>query len=68
VLLVARTRAVAIKLQEMFRGHKDVLKTYWAFVDGKPEPEFGKIKVPLEKTMQNGEEKVVVREQLEGTI
>lgn len=50
----------------MFKGHKDVAKTYWAFVDGKPEPEHGKIKVPIEKTIINGEEKVVVKKTLEG--
>jgi 23S rRNA pseudouridine955/2504/2580 synthase len=46
VLVVARTPGVAAKLAAAFRG-RDVHKTYWAVVSGRPEPEAGRIDLAL---------------------
>ncbi|OUI97273.1 pseudouridine synthase [Acetobacter indonesiensis] len=46
LLLLARTPGVAAKLAEAFRG-RDVKKTYWAVVVGRPDPQAGEIDQPL---------------------
>ena len=48
VLLLARTPGVAAKLAAAFRG-RDVQKTYWAIVTGRPSPTEGRIDLPLLK-------------------
>ena len=46
VLVLARTPGVAAKLAAAFRG-RDVRKTYWAVVCGRPVPVEGRIDLPL---------------------
>ncbi len=46
VLVLARTPGVAAKLAAAFRG-RDVHKTYWAVVTGRPLPPEGRIDLPL---------------------
>ncbi|WP_291364365.1 RluA family pseudouridine synthase [Acetobacter sp. UBA5411] len=46
LLLLARTPGVAAKLATAFRG-RDVKKTYWAVVVGRPDPMSGEIDQPL---------------------
>ena len=46
VLVLARTPGVAGKLAAAFRG-RDVRKTYWAVVAGRPMPVEGRIDLPL---------------------
>ena len=46
VLLLARTPGVAAKLAALFRG-RDVEKTYWAVVAGRPVPPQGRIELTL---------------------
>ncbi len=46
VLLLARTPGVAAKLAALFRG-RDVEKTYWAVVAGRPVPPQGRIELEL---------------------
>ncbi len=46
VLLLARTPGVAAKLSTAFRG-RDMKKTYWAVVSGRPSPAEGRIDLPL---------------------
>ena len=46
VLVLARTPGVAAKLASSFRG-RDVRKTYWAVVCGRPVPPEGRIDLPL---------------------
>lgn len=48
VLLLARTPGVAAKLAAAFRG-RDVEKTYWAVVAGRPVPVEGRIDLPLKR-------------------
>ena len=48
VLVLARTPGVAAKLAAAFRG-RDVHKTYWAVVAGRPAPVEGRIDLPLLK-------------------
>lgn len=48
VLVLARTPGVAAKLAAAFRG-RDVKKTYWAVVAGRPVPVEGRIDLPLLK-------------------
>jgi 23S rRNA pseudouridine955/2504/2580 synthase len=48
VLLIARTPGVAAKLAAAFRG-RDVEKTYWAVVAGRPVPVEGEIDLPLKR-------------------
>ena len=45
-LVLARTPGVAAKLSAAFRG-RDVTKTYWAVVSGRPLPVEGRIDLPL---------------------
>ncbi len=47
-LLLARTPGVAGKLAALFRG-RDIDKTYWAVVAGRPVPVEGRIDMPLKK-------------------
>jgi 23S rRNA pseudouridine955/2504/2580 synthase len=47
-LLIARTPGVAAKLAAAFRG-RDVEKTYWAVVAGRPVPVEGEIDLPLKR-------------------
>lgn len=46
VLVLARTPGTAAKLAASFRG-RDVEKTYWAVVAGRPVPSEGRIDLPL---------------------
>lgn len=48
VMVLARTPGVAAKLAAAFRG-RDVHKTYWAVVAGRPVPVEGRIDLPLLK-------------------
>jgi 23S rRNA pseudouridine955/2504/2580 synthase len=48
VLLLARTPGTAGKLAALFRG-RDVEKTYWAVVAGRPIPVEGRIDLPLKR-------------------
>jgi 23S rRNA pseudouridine955/2504/2580 synthase len=48
VLLIARTPGVAAKLAAAFRG-RDMDKTYWAVVAGRPVPVEGEIDLPLKR-------------------
>jgi 23S rRNA pseudouridine955/2504/2580 synthase len=48
VLLIARTAGVAAKLAAAFRG-RDMDKTYWAIVAGRPVPVEGEIDLPLKR-------------------
>jgi 23S rRNA pseudouridine955/2504/2580 synthase len=48
VLLLARTPGVAAKLAAAFRS-RDVEKTYWAVVCGRPMPPEGRIDLPLRR-------------------
>jgi 23S rRNA pseudouridine955/2504/2580 synthase len=48
VLLIARTPGVAAKLAAAFRG-RDMDKTYWAVVAGRPVPIEGEIDLPLKR-------------------
>ena len=48
VLVLARTPGVAAKLAAAFRG-RDVEKTYWAVVAGRPVPVEGRIDLPLKR-------------------
>jgi 23S rRNA pseudouridine955/2504/2580 synthase len=48
VLLLARTPGTAAKLAALFRG-RDVEKTYWAVVAGRPVPVEGRIDLPLRR-------------------
>ncbi len=48
VLLIARTPGVAAKLAAAFRG-RDMEKTYWAVVAGRPVPVEGTIDLPLKR-------------------
>ncbi len=49
VLVLARTAGSAAKLAAAFRG-RDVEKTYWAVVAGRPVPVEGRIDLPLRRT------------------
>jgi 23S rRNA pseudouridine955/2504/2580 synthase len=48
VLLLARTPGMAAKLAALFRG-RDIEKTYWAVVVGRPLPVEGRIDLPLKR-------------------
>ena len=48
VLVLARTPGIAAKLAAAFRG-RDVEKTYWAVVAGRPVPPEGRIDLPLRR-------------------
>lgn len=48
VLVLARTPGVAAKLAAAFRG-RDMEKTYWAVVAGRPVPVEGRIDLPLKR-------------------
>jgi 23S rRNA pseudouridine955/2504/2580 synthase len=48
VLLLARTPGVAARLAASFRG-RDIEKTYWAVVAGRPVPVEGRIDLPLKR-------------------
>jgi 23S rRNA pseudouridine955/2504/2580 synthase len=48
LLLFARTPGMAAKMAAAFRG-RDVQKTYWAVVVGRPQRQEGRIEIPLVK-------------------
>jgi 23S rRNA pseudouridine955/2504/2580 synthase len=48
LLLLARTPGTAGKLAALFRG-RDIAKTYWAVVAGRPVPVEGRIDLPLKR-------------------
>jgi 23S rRNA pseudouridine955/2504/2580 synthase len=54
VLLLARTPGTAGKLAAAFRG-RDMEKTYWAVVAGRPVPVEGRIDMPLKRVGSRGE-------------
>ncbi len=60
VLLLARRRAAAQALTAAFRDRAAV-KTYWAAVTGVPQPECGRIDLPLDKVRGGGRERVTSR-------
>jgi 23S rRNA pseudouridine955/2504/2580 synthase len=58
VLIAAKTREAAAKLTKAFKA-RETQKVYWALVSGIPRPALGSIKLPLEKKLLGGVEKVV---------
>ncbi len=58
VLIAAKTRDAAAKLTKAFKA-RETQKVYWALVSGNPRPGAGSIKLPLEKKLLGGVEKVV---------
>ena len=58
ILLLARTPGVAAKLAAAFRG-REVSKTYWAVVVGRPSPAEGVIDQPLAKVGAGGASLIV---------
>ncbi|MXV43963.1 RluA family pseudouridine synthase [Saccharibacter sp. 17.LH.SD] len=61
LLLLARTPGVAAKLAASFRS-REVTKTYWAVVVGRPTPEEGMIDQPLVKVGAGGAALVIPSE------
>lgn len=61
VLVLARTAAVAARVAAAFRG-RDVEKTYWAVVVGRPVPVAGRIEAPLTRRPGARADRVVVAE------
>ncbi|UCH72719.1 MAG: RluA family pseudouridine synthase [Rhodospirillales bacterium] len=59
VLVLARSASVAARLGRMFQG-RDVRKTYWALVVGRPEPPCGRVDLPLEKRAGRRGERMTV--------
>jgi 23S rRNA pseudouridine955/2504/2580 synthase len=59
VIVVARTPGVAAKLAAAFRG-RDVEKTYWAVVAGRPVPPQGRIDLNLVRTGGGRTDRVAV--------
>jgi 23S rRNA pseudouridine955/2504/2580 synthase len=63
LLLLARTPGMAAKMAALFRG-RDVQKTYWSVVVGRPARQEGRIELPLVKFGGlRGGERVAVAEQ-----
>lgn len=58
-LVLARTPAAASRLSAAFRS-RDSRKLYWAVTVGVPEPERGRIDLPLAKDMAAGGERMTV--------
>jgi len=58
VLIAAKTRDAAAKLTKAFKD-RTTRKVYWGLVSGIPRPAQGTIKLPLEKKLLGGVEKVV---------
>ncbi len=58
VMLLARSAGSAAKLAALFRG-RDVKKTYWAVVCGRPIPSAGIIDLPLKRTNGDRGERTV---------
>jgi len=67
ILLLARSPGVAAKLAAAFRG-RDVQKTYWAVVAGRPPRDEGRIDIPLVKFggLRGGERVAVAEKGEEG--
>lgn len=61
VLVLARSAAVAARLAAAFRG-RDVQKTYWAVVVGRPVPVEGRIEAPLVRRAGARADRVAVAE------
>ncbi len=61
VLVLARTASVAARLAAAFRG-RDVQKTYWAVVVGRPVPVEGRIDAPLSRRAGARADRVAVAE------
>jgi 23S rRNA pseudouridine955/2504/2580 synthase len=59
LLLLARTPGAAAKLAAAFRG-RDVEKTYWAVVVGKPDPAAGMIDRPVARLTGGGRERTAI--------
>lgn len=57
VLVLARSARAAAKLAELFRG-REVRKLYWAAVVGLPQPQAGRIDLPLAKRPARAGERV----------
>lgn len=58
VLIAAKTREAAARLAKAFQA-RETQKVYWALVNGIPRPSEGSIKLPLEKKLLGGVEKVI---------
>ncbi len=69
LLLLARTPGVAAKLAAAFRS-RQVQKTYWAVVAGRPSPQHGQIDLPLVKFggLRGGERVAVAHEDEEDAV
>jgi 23S rRNA pseudouridine955/2504/2580 synthase len=67
LLLLARTPGMAAKMAALFRG-RDVQKTYWAVVAGRPPRDEGRIELPLIKFggLRGGERVAVAEKGEEG--
>ncbi len=67
ILLLARSPGVAAKMAASFRG-RDVQKTYWAVVAGRPPRDEGRIDIPLVKFggLRGGERVAVAEKGEEG--
>ncbi len=61
VLVLARSAAVAARLAAAFRG-RDVEKTYWAVVVGRPVPVEGRVEAPLVRRAGARADRVAVAE------
>ncbi len=59
VILLARTAAVAARLAALFRS-REVEKTYWAVVVGRPLPVEGQIDQPLKRVSSAFGERTIV--------
>lgn len=65
VLLLARTKEVAIRLRKMFQEHK-VVKNYLAITKGAPSILQGVIDIPLKEGTLDGKHRMVLRPPREG--
>lgn len=66
VLLLARTPGAAAKLAALFRG-RDIEKTYWAVVAGRPVPVEGEINRPLKRASGPRGERTVLADPADRT-
>ncbi len=58
ILIAAKTREAAARLTKAFK-ERETRKVYWGLVNGIPKPAEGTIKLPLEKKLIGGVEKVI---------
>lgn len=62
VLLLARSRQAAEKLQSIIKNHGTFRKMYLALVSGMPMPTEGRMKFAMEKALISGQEKMTVKD------